>query len=192
MTTKRPSRLRKNGQALVEFTFVGIPILFVLISVFEVSRGMWIYHTMAHAVRDGVRYASVHGYNCTNNGNNCAVTMGPVTNKCDGTNTSVAEVIRCSGVGLSDSTTVSFYTLASSSSTKVQTGTSCSLSTTANLCSSANTFPPPSCNAPRACRIEIDITTPFNSAIAMFWPGAVPVSFASGILGASSADVVQY
>ena len=33
------AKLRQGGQALVEFTFVGIPIMFVLISVFEVSRG---------------------------------------------------------------------------------------------------------------------------------------------------------
>ena len=172
---------------------VGIPLIFVLISVFEISRGMWLYHTLAYAVKDGVRYASVHGYNCTTNGNTCGVTMGPVTNKCDGTNTSVAEVIRCAGAGLDPaSTTVSFYTLASSSSAKVQVGSSCSLSTTTNVCSSANLFPPPSCNTPRVCRVEIDITTPFNSAIAMFWPGGAPVSFAQVTLGATSTDVVQY
>src|SRR5438105_301282 len=100
MTRKRLSRLRQRGQAIVEFTLIGIPLMFVLISVFEVSRGMWIYHTLAHSVRDGVRYASVHGINCGQNGNTCTVTMRQI-----------AAVIRDAGVGLDPaSTNVSFYT----------------------------------------------------------------------------------
>src|SRR5690242_13216787 len=61
MNPKRLFRTGCSGQSLVEFTFVGIPMIFVLIGTFEISRGMWMYHTLAHAVRDGVRYASVHG-----------------------------------------------------------------------------------------------------------------------------------
>ncbi len=73
---------KRLGQALAEFTFVGIPIIFILISVFEVSRGMWMYHTLAYAVKNGTRYASVHGINCVGtsfNANSCAVSMGPST-----------------------------------------------------------------------------------------------------------------
>ena len=55
------SRRKRLGQTLVEFTFVGIPIIFVLISVFEMSRGMWMYHTLAYSVKQGVRFAIVHG-----------------------------------------------------------------------------------------------------------------------------------
>jgi len=40
--------------------------------------------------------------------------------------------------------------------------------------------------------IRIDIVTPFNSALAMFWPGSRPVSFSRMNLGASSSDVVQF
>src|SRR4051812_12070981 len=112
MITKRSGHSRRRGQSLIEFTFVGIPIMFVLISVFEVSRGMWIYHTLAHAVREGVRYASVHGYNCTQNGNTCAVNMGPVSNTCTGSSDApIAEVIRCAAVGLDPANTnIQFYT----------------------------------------------------------------------------------
>ena len=59
-------RRSRAGQAMVEFTFVGIPLMFTLISIFEVSRGMWIYHTLAYSVKNGVRFASVHGINCVN------------------------------------------------------------------------------------------------------------------------------
>ena len=182
MNPKRLFRSRCGGQSLVEFTFVGIPLIFVLISVFEISRGMWMYHTLAHSVRDGVRYASVHGYNCTNNGNTCTVTMRQV-----------AAVIRDAAIGLDPANTkLNFYTFPTSTTAKTQVGAQCTLDTTTNPCSTTNTFPPPACNTPKACQVEIDITTPFQSALAMLWPGAKPVSFASGTLGATSADAVQY
>ena len=82
MNKSAKNRRKRLGQSLVEFTFVGIPIIFILISVFEVSRGMWIYQTLAHSVKNGTRYASVHGINCVStsfNSNNCTVNMGPAT-----------------------------------------------------------------------------------------------------------------
>jgi hypothetical protein len=39
---------------------VGIFILFGMISIFDIARGLWMYHTLAQAVRDGTRYAIVH------------------------------------------------------------------------------------------------------------------------------------
>ena len=49
------SRRRKSqrGGSLIEFTFVGIPLMFVLISIFEASRGMWTYNLLAHAIKEG-------------------------------------------------------------------------------------------------------------------------------------------
>ena len=188
MNPKRSLRSRCSGQSLVEFTLVGIPLIFVLISVFEISRGMWIYHTLAHAAKGGVRYASVHGYNCSQNGNTCSVNMGPVANKCDGTNTTVAEVVRCAGIGLDPTkTTINFYTYPQGGSRTLQG--SCTL---ANGSCPATKFPPDLANQVGVYHVEIAITTPFNSAIAMLWPGAKSVSFASGILGATSADTVKF
>jgi len=187
MNPKRLFRSRCGGQSLIEFTFVGIPLIFVLISVFEISRGMWMYHTLAYSVKAGVRYASVHGVNCTNNGNNCTVNMGPIANTCIG-NPSIADVIRCAALGLDPTKTqIKFYTFTLNNA-KTLTG-SCYLDTCSGL---ATPFPPAGANQPGVNRIEIDITTPFNSALAMLWPGAKPVSFTSGILGATSADGVQF
>jgi len=187
MNPKRLFRSRCGGQSLVEFTLVGIPLIFVLISVFEISRGMWMYHTLAYSVKAGVRYASVHGVNCTNNGNNCTVNMGPVADTCAG-NPSVADVIKCAAIGLDPTkTTISFYTFTLNNA-KIPQG-SCTLAK--NSCT-ATPFPPLGANRPGADRIEIDISTPFTSALAMLWPGAKPVSFATGNLGATSADGVQF
>ena len=43
-------------------TLVGIPIIFTLICVFEISRGMWIYHTLAYAVNDAAARRIVWEY----------------------------------------------------------------------------------------------------------------------------------
>lgn len=55
---RRPHR----GQALVEFALVA-PILFLtLLSVIEVGRFILAYEVANNAVREGTRYAIVHGY----------------------------------------------------------------------------------------------------------------------------------
>src|SRR5271166_3255262 len=86
---------RRSGSSTLEMVFVGIPTIFVLISVFEMARGMWIYHTLAYAIKEGTRYAAVHGQNCNptvNPGNNCQVTVGQI-----------AQVIEHAAVGLDPS-----------------------------------------------------------------------------------------
>jgi Flp pilus assembly protein TadG len=180
MMLKYSSKLGRRGQSLIEFTFVGIPLIFVLISVFEISRGMWMYHTLAYSVKDGVRYATVHGSNCDPavNGNNCLVTMQQI-----------AAVIRDAATGLDPAqTNLSFYTFTAGTA-KTQQGAPCTL--IANSCG-ATVFPPAGQNQMGINMIEIDISTPFTSALAMFWPGAKPVNFTNGILGATSADVMQF
>lgn len=62
---------RRGGNAMIEFVLVGIPLIFVLISIFEMARGMWLYHTLAYSVKEGVRYTIVHGQNCATAPNSC-------------------------------------------------------------------------------------------------------------------------
>ena len=52
-----------RGNATIEFTLVGIPLVFILISTIEMARGMWIYHTLAYSVKEGTRYAIGRGQN---------------------------------------------------------------------------------------------------------------------------------
>lgn len=89
-------------------TFVGIPLILTLVSIFEISRGMWIYSTLAYAVKDGVRYASVHGVNCINN-------PPGVTNSCEIHISDVAATIQNAGVGLDPATTVVTFIAGASS-----------------------------------------------------------------------------
>jgi hypothetical protein len=57
------SRRRSRGQALVEFALVA-PLLFVLLfGIIEGGRLLLYYHSLNNAVREGTRYAIVHGSN---------------------------------------------------------------------------------------------------------------------------------
>jgi len=168
----------QKGASTLEMTLIGIPIIFMLISIFEMSRGMWLYDTAAHAAREGTRFASVHGINCVNS------TATGVTNDCGKTIHDVAAKIQDVAVGMDPSTTTLTFTAPSPGGTAI----TCTLTACAGITS---TWPPANSNSVGTI-IQIDISTPFNSALAMFWPGAAKVNFSTVNLGATSLDAVQF
>jgi Flp pilus assembly protein TadG len=166
---------RKRGSSLLEFTLIGIPLICVLITTFEMSRGMWSYHTLAYAVKGGVRYAVVHGQDCAKPPNACTVTISQI-----------ARTIRAAGVGLPANLVTLRFTDANGSAT------TCSLSDCiANYNVSA--WPPSSANAPGQ-DIRISGTYAFRSAMLMFWPGAGRALGPPGFfrLSADSRESIQY
>lgn len=183
LTSGRPAAQRKRrGSTMVEMVLVGIPTLFILISIFEISRGIWLYHTLAYAAKEGVRYATVHGVNCVPNPpsiyNNCTQTVGQV-----------AAVIENAGVGLDLAATNVTFT--SQAGTNTYALGACVSSATKGTCSSV--WPPNDgiSNTPGQS-IAIEVVTPFRSALALFFPGARMVSFAAGNLAGSSQDNMRY
>ena len=52
---------RRRGQSMVEFSLVFIVFLMLMVGLFELGRMVWIYETVAHAARQGARYAMVRG-----------------------------------------------------------------------------------------------------------------------------------
>lgn len=169
-STNRRRSLRR-GQSIIEFTFVGIPLMFVLISIFEMSRGMWMYHTLAHATKTAVRYSIVHGQNC----------VPPSTNTCSRTIGHIALEFKKAAVGIDEATTtMTFYTAAST--------TTCALNT---CLGNPTVWPPAGGNAPGQI-LTIEAATPFRSAIALFWPGSSPVTIGRVNLPARSSDRVAY
>jgi hypothetical protein len=174
-------------------TLVGIPLIFTLICIFEISRGMWVYHTLAYAVKNGVRFAVVHGQNCINGPDN--------PNNCPRTIADVAAQIQTAAVGPDPAQTLLTFTPGSSGAASTQ----CYLADPGasppygahSTCSSLSTlsWPPDDGSGTYngvGKRLEIDIKTPFTSALSMFWPGAARVSFAAVNFGATAADFVQY
>jgi Flp pilus assembly protein TadG len=162
----------QNGNSLIEFTLVGIPIIFVLFSTFEMARGMWLYHTLAYAVKEGSRYASVHGQNCASLPNSCSVNIGQIS-----------QTIQSAGVGLDPSAVTLTFTDNSG------TAVTCGLN---NCLTDSSTWPPSAANAP-GMKVTISATCSFRSAIAMFWPGASLQGPLPAInLPASSSEAIKF
>jgi len=164
---------RKRGAATIEFTLVGIPLIFALISTVEMSRGMWIYDSETYAVSQGARYAVVHGLDCTQNGNTCTTTVG-----------SIANVLANGGVGLL--TSKWNVTLVSASGTNNITCNPLS------NCLSNNTVWPPSPDNKQGSIVAVSATYPFASALFMFFPGSKPVKFGTYNLPAYSQQIIQF
>ena len=144
---------RRRGNALIEFTMVGIPMLFLWVSILEMARGMWQYHTLQYACKMTAAYASVHGADC-GSPNNCLVTMSNVVN-----------TFQTAAVGVPMAKVI--LTLTSKSSS-----VSCNpVSTCSSNASWSTTWPPTADNAVgNAIKVRADYT--FSTALSMFWPGA--------------------
>src|SRR5579885_1850954 len=126
-------RKAERGSTVIDMTLVGIPIIFTLISVVEISRGMWMYHTLAYAAKNGVRLAIVHGRNCINGADN--------PNNCPKSISDIATLIQQSAIGpIPQQTRLSFSPGATSAAT-----TQCYLvgSTGKTPCSNYTTAWPP-------------------------------------------------
>ena len=144
-------RGRELGASTIEFTLIGIPMIFLLISTFEVARGMWSYETLAYGVKEGTRYASVHGQTCATAPNTCTVTVGQVVQK----------VLDNSSGLLSSDMNLTLTSLSGATACRP-----------ASSCVGNGTVWPPAPDNALGKNIEIDATYPFQSAISMFWPGA--------------------
>lgn len=162
----------ERGNAVIEMTFVGIPVIFTLISIFEISRGMWMFSTASYAAREGTRFAIVHGQNCKFPPNTCGTTIG-----------AIAIRIRDAAVGLPlDTTNVTFTSQGAAPIT-------CTLN---NCVTNATVWPPTGGDAANQ-PVTITVTYPFSSALAMFWPGSAPVKFAPTFtFGATSTEKIQF
>jgi hypothetical protein len=170
MTRKNNRRL---GSATLEMTLVGIPLVFVLISTVEMARGMWIYHTLAHAVREGTRFTIVHGADCKLAANKCQVKVGDI-----------AGVIQNAAVGLYD---------ADNFMIEMKSLTDDIGPITLNSALSSTTVFPSAGGDAVLAPITFTVTYPFQSAIAMFWPGAGNgMNFGTFTLPASSQEVIQF
>lgn len=166
-------RRKTRGSATIEFTLVGIPLIFALISVEEMARGMWMYETESSAVAQAVRYTVVHGANCSANGNTCTATVG-----------NIASVIATCGIGLASSQWN--VTLISASGSNNVTCNPLS-----NCLTNSTVWPPSPDNA-QGASVAISATYPFTSALAMLFPGAKPVTFSTYNLPAYALQVMQF
>ncbi len=148
---------KRSGSTTVEFVLVGIPIIFLIISVFEVARAMWIYQTLSHATHYVARHIAVRGAGCGGT-NTCSLTLG---------NFATDFASTASGMDASV-VAVTFYSQTNS--------ISCS---PLNTCYSNSTSWPPAADNAVGNDVRVSASYAFPNALAMFWPGSRPVSFSN-------------
>lgn len=175
----------RRGASLIEFTLVGIPIMFLLISVFEISRGMWMYLTAAHAARESARFIVVHGSNCKAPGEPCGRAISQI-----------AQQLQSHLVGM-DPNEVQVTFRAGCPPLKPFRDPSACSGTRQPLqayLSDASAVPwPGGAGAANLTFAEVEIEFPFRSAIAMFWPGAGGgMTFGVVNMFAGSREMFQY
>jgi len=163
----------RKGSVTLEFAMVGIPLIFALISIEEMSRGMWLYHTQEYAVNAGARYVVVHGAGCATSGNSCGVTVG-----------NIATTIANGGVGLVPSEWN--VTLLSASGTNNYTCNPLS-----NCLTDSTTWPPSPDNT-EGVGVAVKGSYPFSSALAMFFPGTQTTFFGTYNLPAYAQHLIQF
>ena len=54
-------RRGEKGQAMVEFSMLGIVLFIMIFGMIDAGRAVWNYNTLSQATREGTRYAIVHG-----------------------------------------------------------------------------------------------------------------------------------
>jgi Flp pilus assembly protein TadG len=143
------ARNRRGGNALIEFSLLGVPLMFVTISVVSISIDMWEFHNLAFATDATARYISMHGATCSANSNSCTITVG-----------NVANYFETVGMALMHSTAVLYLTDGSGTTTCNPVST----------CTSSSTqFPNASYNSVGS-DIKVKATYVLKSPFPMYWP----------------------
>ncbi len=144
----------RRGNAMVEFTLIAMPLIFLMLGTFEAARWAWLYHTLASAAKAGARFASVHGNNCATSPNQCTITQAQV-----------AQAIQSAGLGLAPGDLTVQLSVAGNSTRNVGpmplsqllTGTACW--PVSDNCTRA--LP----GATTADDVQVSLTYPFHSAV---------------------------
>ena len=153
----------------MEFTLVAIPMIFAMISIVEICRGMWDYHSLAEAVKVACRTAATRGAGCAGSG--CQLTVGQIA------------------------TTISNYAIGIPASSLNVTLSSNAGDVTCNPLSSCvgsnAAWPPAGGNTP-GTDIIISASYNFTSALAMFVPGNRGMQFSGVTLKAKSRQTLLF
>jgi hypothetical protein len=158
----------ERGSSIVEMALIFFPLMFSVLSIFELGRAMWTYHTLASSVKKGARVAMVHGARCADASASCPVTVG-----------ALVQTIQQVGVGLDLSVLQLTFTAGGQS-------LSCA---PAESCLANNTTWPPAPYNPVGQTVTINAKYGFNSVLKAIWPGQASGTFN---LAAKSTEVIQF
>jgi len=165
-------RKQQAGSALVEFTMTGIPLIFIWISIVQMSLGMWNYHTLQYAIKQAGAYVAVHGSSsgyCKSN--NCRVE-------------DAATVMAQYAIGMPASAITMTFTPVASDHSTAGTATTCALSACET---NATAFP----NGSPEFKIQAEYQ--FKNALGMVGPGkSGAIKFQNPWFPAYTHQIVMY
>jgi Flp pilus assembly protein TadG len=167
-------RRNRRGAVMVEFSLAGIAMTTLLITTVQMCIGMWQYHTLAYAVHEATRYASVHGRGCVTGTTSCGVTVANITAQ-----------VRNAGKGLVPGQLNVTLTTDSGATTSCNPITACT--------NNANRWPPTTnLDNVSGKRVSISATYRFNHSMVLLWPGAMNGSAGTLNLPASSTKLISF
>jgi hypothetical protein len=155
---------------MLEMVLTTVPLLFVLISVIEMSIGMWQYHTLAGTVNSVIRTAAVHGAGCA--GQTCATTVD-----------TVSRAIAGKAIGVPPGSMN--VTLTSSASTV-------NCNPVSNCYGNNNYWPSLSGNTATSTDISISASYQFTPPIVLWFTGSRQVRFGTVTFSANATQPVIY
>ena len=69
------NRNRERGSQTLEFTLIGLPLLFMLFAIANMCFAMMTFHTLQEAIEQGARFVVTRGSTCAAGTNTCTVTV---------------------------------------------------------------------------------------------------------------------
>jgi hypothetical protein len=165
---KSHKKRKRLGNAALETGLIVLPMMLVILATTELTRGMWMYHTVTTAIKTGTRSATFHGSDCVAAAATCADTVA-----------SVASTVQTSGIGLD---------AGSLQLTLITDGTSYACGSLTQCLSDTTQWPPAGHNAP-GLLISVRGVYAFHSVLAAFWPGH---SSASMSYVGEATDVIEF
>ena len=157
--------------AAIEFAMATIPMIFITVSILEMSLESWKFHSMAYAIEVAARYACQHGRTCSKNGNACTIEVE-----------NVAKLISNQAPALDPS--LLDVTLKTHATT-----TTCN---PLNTCFTNTTQFPNSTDNGVGLDITITATYPMNNPLPIYWFGSAGSSGHSYTLGATTRQNIVY
>lgn len=153
------NRKSRSGNTLIEFSLLGIPIVFITMTIVSVSIAMWQFHCLAYASEASAAYASVHGATCAQNGNSCSITIG-----------NMATYFASQAIALPQSQVT----------VKFKDGSGTTTCNPLNSCTSSSTqFPLASYNSV-GTDVTVTATYTLKNPIGMLWPSTSARNFTVG------------
>ena len=162
----------RRGSTLIEFTLMGIPIIFLTISVFSISIDMWEFHELPHAVEMTARYAATHGQGCTQPGNSCSLTVA-----------NLVTYFKAQNISLLPSLVNVTFT---------DGGGSITCAPLTDCASSSTLFPSTGHNVAGVDDVTVRATYTLKNPIAIFWPSAHNAVWHAFTVGATSRQGILF